>query len=278
MNPDVLVVIGAGGMGSAIVRRIGSGRTVLLADRDPETLERLGSSFGAEGHRVETGLVDVGDADSVAALAKLAAVLGPVRAVVHTAGLSPAQATAAEVVRVDLLGVAFVLEEFAAVVAPGGAGVVIASMAGHLAPSIPSDDETRLAATPARELGALGVVKEAAGGESGMAYAFAKRANILRVQAACRDWGRRGARVNTISPGVISTTMGAAELASPVGEMMRGMITASATGRIGTADEVAAVAEFLLGPGASYITGTDLLVDGGVVAGLSVGPLPSAEA
>lgn len=266
MDKDVVVVIGVGGMGQAIARRVGSGRRVLLADFNEATLGAAADLLRGEGHDVAVQTVDVGDPGSVASLAEAAAALGRVARVAHTAGLSPEQATAEAILRVDLLGVALVLEEFARVVAPGGAGVVIASMAGHLVPGLSPEQEKAITTTPARELLALPFLAPGAVGDPGTAYGLAKRANALQVQAAALAWGERAARINSISPGVISTPMGQQELAGESGERMRAMIDMSPTKRVGTPDDIAAAAAFLLDPQAGFITGTDLLVDGGVVA------------
>jgi NAD(P)-dependent dehydrogenase (short-subunit alcohol dehydrogenase family) len=271
MARDVLVITGAGGMGQAIARRIGSGSQVLLADFNLEILTAAGERLRGDGFDVHLQPVDVSSRSSVHDLAARAAALGPVRRIVHTAGLSPVQAPAAAILAVDLVGVAFALEEFGDVVEPGGAGVVIASMAGHMAAPMAPDREAMLARTPADQLGLLPFALASEFANGGAAYSFAKRANALRVRAASVAWGARGARINSISPGIISTSMGRAELASPAGGSMRAMIDGSAARRLGTADEIAAAAEFLLGPGASFITGTDLLVDGGVVAALMTG-------
>ncbi|MFJ6651744.1 SDR family oxidoreductase [Microbacterium sp. NPDC091313] len=263
----VLVVIGVGGIGQAIARRLGSGRSVLLADFDEITLERAAAALRADGFDVSTIRVDVADADSVAALAATAARMGPVMQVAHTAGLSPVQAPADAIVAVDLRGVALVLDAFAEVVAPGGAGVVIASMAGHLA-DVPADQARAMALTETPALGDLDFLAPDSLTDAHTAYGLAKHGNHLRVRAASPVWGRRGARINSISPGIVSTPMGHQELAGSFGDTMRSMIARSAAGRIGTPDDIAAAAAFLLGPDASFITGTDLLVDGGTVAAL----------
>ncbi|MEV5647032.1 SDR family oxidoreductase [Nocardia sp. NPDC052254] len=267
MDSEVVVVIGVGGMGLAIARRTGPGRRVLLADFHEPTLTAAADLLRGEGHDVRTRVVDVSDPASVAESALAAAELGRVTHVVHTAGLSPAQASASAIVQVDLIGVALVLEEFGRVVAAGGAGVVIASMAGHMAPPMPGEQERALAVTPARELAGLAFLGPDAVAEPALAYVIAKRANIVRVQAAAGAWGRRGARINSISPGVISTPMGRTELDGDSGAGMRAMVEASATGRLGTPDDIAAAAGFLL-DSAAFVTGTDLLVDGGVVAAM----------
>ncbi|AZQ38791.1 SDR family oxidoreductase [Streptomyces cyaneochromogenes] len=275
MARNVLVVIGVGGMGQSIARRQGPGRKVLLADVDEQVLSTTAQALRGEGHDVVTSPVDVSSRASVAALADLAAELGSVTEVVHTAGLSPVQAPAAAILAVDLLGVALTLEEFARVIAPGGAGVVISSMAGHLAAPLDAEQERVLARTPVDELLDLPFVSEVTSGAVG--YGLAKRANHLHVQAAAGTWGRRGARINSISPGVISTPMGQQELTGDSGTAMRAMVDASATGRLGTPADIAAAAAFLLGPDSGFVSGTDLLVDGGVVAVLRAGaPSPAA--
>lgn len=268
MTRDVLVVIGVGGMGQAIARRLGPGKTVVLADNDAATLQRAADCLAAEGHLVEQCNVDVTSAASVRNLASAARKLGGVSQIAHTAGLSPAQASTAAILAVDLLGVALVLDEFATVIAPGGAGVVIASMAGHLYPPLPVDQQHALAHTSAAELLSLPFLSPEQLTDPALAYAIAKQANHLRVVAANSPWGRRGARINSISPGIISTPMGQRELSSPLGDGMRAMVDASSAGRLGTPDDIAAAAAFLLGPESSFVTGTDLLIDGGVIAAL----------
>ncbi|MET7403540.1 SDR family oxidoreductase [Dactylosporangium sp. NPDC005572] len=262
-NPDVVVVIGAGGMGQTIARQQGAGRTVLLADINEAILKEAADSMRSDGYAVTEQRVDVSSRESVGALADAATGLGAVTQIVHTAGLSPAQAPAKAILAVDLLGVALVLEEFAAVVASGGAGVVISSMAGHLGVRLDSEVEARLADTPADQLLQLPLLVGVT--EAAAAYGLAKRGNHLQVQAASRKWGQRGARINSVSPGVIATPMGQQELGGEHGARIRAMIEHSGTGRIGTATDIADAVAFLLGPTATFITGTDLLVDGGVV-------------
>lgn len=268
MDRDVAVIIGVGGMGLAIARRVGSGRTVLLADFNEETLRQAAEQLRGEGHDVRERTVDVSDAASVTSLADDAAELGRVTHLAHTAGLSPVQATVPAILRVDLLGVALVLDEFAPVVAPGGAAVIIASMAAHLMGALPPEQEAALATTPSERLLELPFLASDRLTDPGAAYGIAKRANVLRVRAAANAWGLRHARINSVSPGVVSTPMGRQELAGESGAVMRGMIENSATNRVGTPDDIADAAEFLLGQRATFITGADLLVDGGVVASI----------
>lgn len=270
MASEVLVIIGMGGMGQAVLRRSGSGRKVLLADFNESLLETSVATALGEGYDVVSQAVDVSSRDSVAALAAAAAELGSVTQVVHTAGLSPVQAPVDAIWKVDLIGVALVLEEFEKVIAPGGAGVVISSMSAYMAGgSIPADVLASLATVPVDDLHLIPFI----GGieNPGHAYSIAKRANQVRVQTASLRWGARGARVNSISPGVISTPMGQQELAGESGAQMRAMIEGSGTGRVGTPGDIANAVAFLLGHDASFITGMDLLVDGGAVAAVDTG-------
>jgi len=264
-------------MGEAVAHRIGAGRVVVLADASEEQLAGASARLEAAGHRVHGLRTDVAVADDVARLAGLAADLGAIHSVVHTAGVSPVQATPAQIVAVDVIGTARVLDAFERHVEPGTVAVCIASMAGTMTTLAP-EDLRALATTPAEDLAHLALL-DPTRLDSGTAYGIAKRANQARVEAASVAWGRRGGRVVSVSPGVVATPMGRAELAGPFGDGMRDMVERSGSGRIGTADDIAAAVEFLVGPTASFITGTDLLVDGGVVAALrSVPPaaLPDA--
>ncbi|HWF21356.1 MAG TPA: SDR family oxidoreductase [Acidimicrobiales bacterium] len=268
----VVVVTGVGGMGLAIARRFGSGSTLVLADVNQNALASAADELRAEGYQVVERVTDVSDQTSVGALAAAAASLGRVEVLVHTAGVSPVQAPVEAVLRVDLLGTALMLDAFASVIAPGGAAVFIASMAGTMAPSQP-ELESRLATTPTAELLNLPELSPDVIFDPGTAYMMAKRANQVRVRAAALVWGHGQARVNSISPGIISTPMGSVELDGPNGEFMRAMVSGSPTGRLGTPHDIASAVEFLVGPQSSFITGTDLLVDGGVVAAVVNGAI-----
>ena len=273
MNKEVLVVIGAGGIGLAIARRLGSGKNVLLADINQGTLETAVKALKADGHQVSEQQVDVSSHESVHSLANAAANLGNILQVVTTAGLSPVMAPPKAILAVDLLGVALVLEEFCHVIAPGGAGLVISSMAGYMPPPLPPEQNKALAHTPADELLQLPFLGPDAVPNSGAAYGISKRANHLRVQAASIDWGERGARINSISPGIILTPLAEQEMSGPGGPGYRAMLEASPARRVGTTDEIASAAAYLLGPDAGFITGSDLLIDGGVIAAMRSGRL-----
>jgi NAD(P)-dependent dehydrogenase (short-subunit alcohol dehydrogenase family) len=226
-----------------------------------------------EGHAAEAHAVDVADRASVEKLASAAGEAGRVDAVIHTAGVSPVMATARQIYQVDLLGTAHVIDAFLPVASPGTSLVCVASMAGHFA-SLSPDLERHLATAPAGQLlQHEGIDLDA---DPSTAYLVAKRGNQLRVQAAAHAWGAKGARLNTISPGVISTPMGQAELDGPVGQYIQAMIDLSGAGRVGTPDDIAAAVAFLVGPESSFITGNDIQVDGGVVAAQRWNTAPGA--
>ncbi|MER5526459.1 SDR family oxidoreductase [Streptomyces sp. NPDC002677] len=271
MNTEVSVVIGNGGMGRAVARRIGAGRRLLIADSREDALEPVAEQLRDDGFEVTTRSVDVTSRTSVAGLAHAAAELGRVTRLVHTAGVSPAQAPIPAILAVDVLGPALVLDEFKDVIAPGGAGVVIASNAGHFYPGpLSPEDVHALSELSAEDLAGHALLSSERYADGSIAYQFAKHAAQLRVKAAAAGaWGDRGIRLNSISPGVISTPMGRAELEGGDKGLVRGLIEASAIKRPGAAEEIAAAAEFLLG--ASFVTGTDLLVDGGAVAAITTG-------
>jgi NAD(P)-dependent dehydrogenase (short-subunit alcohol dehydrogenase family) len=191
---------------------------------------------------------------------------GTISGIIHAAGVSPSQATPATILKVDLYGTALVLEEFGNVIGQGGAGVVIASQSGHRLPALSAEQNKALATTPADELLALPMLQPERVTDPLNAYQISKRGNSLRVMAEAIRWGRRGARVNTISPGIIITPLAKDELSGPRGAGYRRMIDLCPVGRAGTPDEVANVGALLMGPEGAFITGSDFLMDGGVTA------------
>src|SRR5512136_304352 len=270
---NVIVVIGAGSIGQAIARRVSSGKHVLLADLRQDNVDAAAKVFSDAGFEVSTAIVDVASRKSVHALVETATAIGTITGVIHAAGVSPTQASPATILKVDLYGTALVLEEFGNVIAPSGAGVVIASQSGHRLPALTPEQNRALATTPADELLALPMLQPDQVTDSLRAYQLSKRGNSLRVMAEAVRWGKRGARVNTISPGIIFTPLANDELRGPRGEGYRRMIQLSAAGRGGTPDEVGAVAALLMGPDGTFITGSDFLMDGGVTAAYWYGEL-----
>src|SRR5438270_2407642 len=216
MNTEVVVVIGAGGIGVAIARRQGFGRHILLADFNEKLLETAREELAAASYKVSSRKVDVSSRESVRALADQAASLGTVMQVINTAGVSPNMAPPDRILAVDLYGSAVVFEEFERVIAPGGAGLIISSMAGHMSSALPAEQEHDLAFAPADELRKKPFLGPDAVPNSMVAYIVSKRASHLRVQAASISWSKRGARVNSISPGIIATLLAQHELNSPI--------------------------------------------------------------
>jgi len=275
---NIIVVIGAGSIGQAIARRVSAGKHIMLADLRPENAEAAAKTLSDAGFTVTTAKVDVSSRASVQALVAQATSLGEVSGVIHAAGVSPSQASPETILKVDLYGTALVLEEFGKVIARGGAGVVIASQSGHRLLPLTTDQNAALATTPVEELLALPMLQPDQVKDSLHAYQLSKRGNSLRVMAEAVRWGKRGARVNTISPGIIVTPLAKDELTGPRGAGYRRMIELSAAGRAGTPDEVGTVGALLMGSDGAFITGSDFLMDGGVTAAYWFGELaPSAS-
>jgi NAD(P)-dependent dehydrogenase (short-subunit alcohol dehydrogenase family) len=270
---NVIVVIGPGSIGQAVARRVSAGKHVLLADLRPENAESAAKVLHDAGFKVSTAIVDISSRESVHALVESAKALGDITGVIHAAGVSPTQASPVTILRVDLYGTALVLEEFGNVISQGGAGLVIASQSGHRLPALTVEQNKALATTPIDELLALPMLQSDQVTDSLHAYQISKRGNSLRVMAEAVRWGKRGARVNTISPGIIITPLANDELSGPRGPGYRRMIELSAVGRAGTPDEVGAVGALLMGSDGAFITGSDFLMDGGVTAAYWYGEL-----
>jgi NAD(P)-dependent dehydrogenase (short-subunit alcohol dehydrogenase family) len=242
---NVVVVIGAGSIGQAIARRVSTGKHVVLADLKQENADAAAKTLQDAGFDVSTARVDV----------------------------SSSQATPQTILRVDLYGTALVLEEFGHVIAQGGSGIVIASQSGHRLPPLSVEQNALLATTPVEELLALPMLQPDQVKDPLHAYQISKRGNSLRVMAEAVRWGKRGARINTISPGIIITPLANDELKGPRGAGYRRMIELSAVGRAGTPDEVGNVGALLMGSDGAFITGSDFLMDGGVTAAYWFGAL-----
>ncbi len=267
---QVVALLGAGSMGTAIVRRIGAGKKILLGDISEQALERVSEDFRRCGYDVDTLVVNALQKESVQAFARRAAELGPVMYFIDTAGASPNQAKPEHIVDLDMVGTGYAVDAFGEVMAEGGAGPIISSQAAYMYP-IPNDVEVQLVRTPTEELKKVPFIQKVAMQNSGLAYMIAKRMNHLQAQrAAATSWCQRRARINTISPGIIVTPLAYDEFRAN-GEGYQRMIDASAAQRVGTSDEIAEAAAFLLGEHARFITGTDLLIDGGVIASIRTG-------
>jgi len=275
---SVIVVIGAGSIGQAIARRVSAGKHILLADLRQENSDAAAKTLSEAGFEVSTAIVDVSSRESVQTLIQTATAIGGVTGLIHAAGVSPSQASPSTILKVDLYGTALIVEEFGKVIQSGGSGVVIASQSGHRLPALTPEQDKALATTPVEQLLSLPLVQPDQVKDSLHAYQLSKRGNSLRVMAEAVKWGKRGARINTISPGIIITPLAKDELSGPRGDGYRRMIDLSAVGRAGTPDEVGAVGALLMGQDGAFITGSDFLMDGGVIAAYWYGELaPKAE-
>ena len=269
----VIVVIGAGSIGQAIARRVSAGKHILLADLKKENAEAAAKTLSEAGFDVSTAVVDIASRPSIQELVTKATTIGKITGLIHAAGVSPSQASPATILKVDLYGTAVILEEFGNVIENEGAGIVIASQSGHRLPALTPEQNKALATTPSEELLSLPMLQPDQVKDSLHAYQLSKRGNSLRVMAEAVKWGKRGARINTISPGIIITPLAKDELNGPRGEDYRRMITLSPVGRAGTPDEVGAVGALLMGSEGAFITGSDFLMDGGVTAAYWYGAL-----
>lgn len=272
---NVIVVVGPGQIGQAIARRVGVGKHILLADLRRDNANAAAEVMGNAGYEVSVATVDVSSREAVSALVETATGLGEVTGLIHAAGVSPSQASPATILKVDLYGTALLLEEFGSVIARGGAGVVIASQSGHRLPPLTGEQNRALATAPVEELLRLSFLQPDQVKDSLHAYQLSKRGNSLRVMAEAVRWGKRGARINVISPGIIMTPLAKDELTGPRGAGYRRMIELSVAGRAGTPDEVATVGALLMGADGGFITGSDILMDGGVTACYWYGELAS---
>jgi NAD(P)-dependent dehydrogenase (short-subunit alcohol dehydrogenase family) len=274
---DVIVVIGPGLIGQAIARRVGVGKQVLLADVRQDNADSAAEVLENAGYEVSVATVDASSREAVHGLVETATGLGRVTGLIHAAGVSPSQASPSTILKVDLYGTALVLEEFGSVIAPGGAGVVISSQSGHRLPPLTAEQNNALATTPVEELLALPFLQPDQVTDPLHAYQLSKRGNSLRVMAEAVRWGKRGARVNTISPGIVITPLAKDELTGPRGAGYRRMIESCPVGRAGTPDEVGSVGALLMGPDGGFLTGSDILMDGGVTAAYWYGEVPEVQ-
>ena len=266
---DVTVVIGAGGIGQAIVRRISSGRHILVANHTQESADAAAKLFEYAGFETTAMQADVSDRALIRAVVSKAQNLGPIKALVQAAGVSPSQAPIEAILRVDLYGTAMVLEEFGKVIAHGGSGVVISSQSGYRMPALSAEQDALLATAPAEDLLKIDFVRGVR--DTLHAYQMSKRCNSLRVRGEAINWAKRGARINAISPGIIVTPLARDELLGERAEFYQAMLKKMPAGRAGTPDEVAALAALIMGPEGGFITGSDFLIDGGATANFYYG-------
>ncbi len=267
----VSVLVGAGSIGQAIIRRVSAGKHVVLADYSMDNAQRAAQTLEDAGFECSTIRCDLGSKEDILALLDFATSKGDVVNLVNAAGVSPSQAPVEEILRVDLYGTSVLLEEFGHVIAEGGSGVIISSQSGHRLPALPHDQNEALATTPVDQLLDLPFLK--AINDTLKAYQYSKRCNVLRVMMEATRWGKRGATVNSISPGIIITPLANDELHGPRKEGYLKMIQGMPARRAGTPDEVGDLAEFLMSSRGRFISGADLLIDGGCTASYWYGDL-----
>ena len=270
---NVMILTGAGQIGMAIARRMGYGMKVVIGDKKMENAQTISLTMNEAGFDTVAVEMDLSSRESIQAIIAEAQKYGPITMLVNAAGVSPSQAPIEAILKVDLYGTAVLLEEVGKVIAPGGVGVTISSQSGHRMPALTPEQDEQLACTPTEELLKLDILQPENIRDTLHAYQMAKRCNEKRVMAESVKWGEKGARVNSISPGIIVTPLALDEFNGPRGDFYKNMFAKCPAGRPGTADEVANVAELLMSDRGAFITGADFLIDGGATASYFYGPL-----
>lgn len=270
---DVMLLTGAGQIGMAIARRMGYGMKIVIGDKKLENALRISDTMNKAGFDTVASEMDLSSRESILAFIAKAQQYGEIAMLVNAAGVSPSQASIETILRVDLYGTAVLLEEVGKVIKPGGVGVTISSQSGHRMSALTPEKNEQLAMVPTEELLSLDMLQPQNIRDTLHAYQMAKRCNVKRVMAESVKWGRRCARINSISPGIIVTPLALDEFNGPRGDFYKNMFAKCPAGRPGTADEVANVAALLMSPQGSFITGADFLVDGGATASYFYGPL-----
>lgn len=273
MAKDVMILTGAGQIGMAIARRMGYGMKIIIGDNCSANAEAIADIMNKAGFDATPFQMDLSSRDSILALIAEAQKHGPIKMLVNSAGVSPSQASIETILKVDLYGTAVLLEEVGKVIADGGTGVTISSQSGHRMPALTPEQDEQLAITPTEKLLELDMLKNGNIRDTLHAYQMAKRCNVKRVMSEAVRWGKRGARINSISPGIIVTPLALDEFNGPRGDFYKNMFAKCPAGRPGTADEVANVAELLMASKGAFITGADFLIDGGATASFFYGPL-----
>ena len=273
MASEVVLWTGAGQIGMAIARRVGYGKKILVGDKSIDNANAIAKVMNEAGFDVEPYEMDLSDRESILGMIARARELGEITTLINAAGVSPSQAPIEVILKVDLYGTAVLLEEVGKVIAPSGVGVTISSQSGKRMPQLTAEADRALATTPPEELLNLPLLQPENVRDTLHAYQLAKRCNEKRVMYEAVRWGERGARINSISPGIIVTPLAIDEFNGPRGDFYKNMFAKCPAGRPGTADEVGALAELVMGPQGAFITGSDFLIDGGATASYYYGPL-----
>lgn len=270
---NVMILCGAGQIGMAIARRLGYGMKIIIGDKKYENAKAIADIMTAAGFDVTAVTMDLSERVSIQSMITEAQKYGSIKMLINAAGVSPSQAPIEAILKVDLYGTAVLLEEVGKVIAEGGVGITISSQSGHRMAQLSAKQDELLAITPAEELLSLDMLQPANIHDTLHAYQLAKRCNEKRVMAEAVKWGKRGARINSISPGIVVTPLAIDEFNGPRGDFYKNMFANCPAGRPGTADEIANVAELLMSDKGSFITGADFLIDGGATASYFYGPL-----
>lgn len=270
---DVMILTGAGQIGMAIARRMGYGMKIVIGDKSKANADAIAKTMNEAGFDAIAVEMDLSSRASMLGLIAEAQKYGEISMLVNAAGVSPSQASIKTILKVDLYGTAVLLEEVGKIIKHGGVGVTISSQSGHRMAALTPEQDALLALTPTEELLSLDMLQEENIHDTLHAYQMAKRCNVKRVMAEAVKWGERGARINSISPGIIVTPLALDEFNGPRGDFYKNMFAKCPAGRPGTADEVANVAELLMSGKGAFITGADFLMDGGTTASYFYGPL-----
>jgi NAD(P)-dependent dehydrogenase (short-subunit alcohol dehydrogenase family) len=246
---------------------------IVVGDRNQQNANEICTILNDAGFDTVAMVMNLSSRESILKLIATAQTYGNITMLINAAGVSPSQASIETILKVDLYGTAVLLEEVGKVIAEGGCGITISSQSGHRMPALTPEEDRLLAETPTEEILSLDLLQPANISDTLHAYQMAKRCNVKRVMAEAVKWGRRGARINSISPGIIVTSLAIDEFNGPRGDFYKNMFAKCPAGRPGTADEVANVAELLMGSKGSFITGSDFLMDGGATASYFYGPL-----
>ena len=274
---DVMIMTGAGQISMAIARRIGYGMKIIIGDKNPQNANTISKIVNDTGFDTVAFEMDLSSRESILDLIREAQKYGEISMLVNGAGVSPSQASIEDILKIDLYGTTVLLEEVGKVIKKGGVGVTISSQSGHRMPALSAEVDEQLATTPTERLLDLEVLQKENIKDTLHAYQMAKRCNEKRVMAESVKWGKRGARINSISPGIIVTPLAIDEFNGTRGDFYKNMFAKCPAGRPGTADEVANVAELLMNPKGAFITGADFLIDGGATASYFYGPLKLEE-
>ena len=277
MQRKVMLLIGAGQIGMAIARRMGTGMKIILGDRHLSNAENIAGIMNKGGFDAVPVEMDLSSRESILNIIAKAQEFGDITMLVNAAGVSPSQASIEAILKVDLYGTAVLLEEVGKVIATGGVGVTISSQSGWRMPQLTAEQDRILATAPTEELLKADFLQVEKIENTLHAYQMAKRCNEKRVMAQAVQWGKRGARLNDIAPGIIVTPLALDEFNGPRGDFYKDMFARCPAGRPGTADEVANVAELLMSEKGAFITGSTFLIDGGATAAYYYGPLKPKE-